>query len=252
MHAFMILNPSLREDYEEMSLISKHIFELLLRSGKKIIVQALIKFLESELHYNDKASAIYCIAVSLSLLDMSLFKQRTLLYCDKNSDEKNSKLSLKEIFAILIKDVGLEYSYTTHEMVEMNVRYLHGLKKLLDGIDNLCLIQSTGLELTKDEIVNKYSLSEREYKKFRILFSQVTLSLSLIKLGKSELVIPKLRIAIRKNQRLFKLNDENYKKIHHFSSLLKEYDEVTLNRVVRDFFTLYEQQQRLLKRKQKI
>lgn len=101
-----------------------------------------------------------------------------------------------------------------------------------------------GSNLTKDALKNFYSLTERDYSRVR----------DLVKLAARNEIYPGAKIhTLRKTNKglervitpSFTLSTQNQKRLEFYSLRMNKTPEQTLNRVVHDFFTLLDKQQRL-------
>jgi hypothetical protein len=234
--------------WEEFSLILKYTSEIILRSDKKVSVKALVSILNPIFQSCSIDDLIVCIAVSLNVMDVEVISERNVMYISLRNDVRKKPDIIKEYR--ILKDYFLSSeSKTAIKTVEMNLRYLSSLKKMLDIVHSVQLINKSGRALTKDEVKNKYSLSERAYKRFIYLHSMVSTSLRLKVSGMKIPSISAVRAVIRKDVQSYKLSDDNKDKIRMYSQIFNESDENTINRVLRDFFCIHEQTKRLRKKR---
>jgi hypothetical protein len=179
-------------------------------------------------------------------MDVQLKRVRGIYYLGLRSG-LNEQVELSVISNSLLMDLLSSTSATAAKTIAMNRRYLLSLMKLLDVVEKVNLIVSTGKEITRSEIISIFKLSAREYKKFSGLYSNVATSLVLKRTGLNLSSVPKMKLIIREDLRNFKLSDDNFHKIRKYSQKFCESDEHTLNRVIREFFFIQEQSKRLRK-----
>lgn len=243
-----LISPGWSLPWEEFNLILKHVFEIILRSEKKVSVRALALLLNPIFPSCSTEDFIACIAVSLKIMDIEIISERNVMYVRLRNDFRKKPDIFKE-YALLKEYFQFSESKTAIKTVEMNLRYVSSLKKMLDVVHAVQLINMSGRALTKEEVKNKYSLSERAYKRFLYLHSMVSTSLRLKVSGMKTSSITAARAVIRKDVQSYKLSDDNQSKIRMYSQIFNESDENTINRVLRDFFCIHEQTKRLRKKR---
>lgn len=243
-----IINSQWNLPWEEFSLILKHMLEIILRSDKKVSVKALIALLNPIFQRCSKDDLITCIVVILNIMDIEVVSDRNVMYIRLRNDFRRKPDILKE-FRLLKEYFLLSESKTAIKTVEMNFRYVSSLKRMLDVVHSVQLVNMSGRALTKDEVKNKYNLSERAYKRFLYLNSMVSTSLRLKVSGLKIPTITAARAVIRKDIQSYRLSDDNQGKIRMYSQIFNESDENTINRVLRDFFCIHEQTKRLRKKR---
>lgn len=220
------------------------IFEVLLRTEKAVSVRALCKILTDFDSKLNTGLINSCMVSCISLMDVELKKIRGVYYLGLRSD-LNERVDVADIIRNLRHDTLRTPSVTASNTIDMNYRYLSSLVKLLNIVEKVSLIVSTGKEITRSEVVSMFKLSAREYKKFTDLYSNVSTSMVLKRSGLNLSSVPKMKAIIREDLRNFKLSDENFQKIRKYSQKFQESDEHTLNRVIREFFFIQEQTKRL-------
>ncbi|MEA9392138.1 hypothetical protein SJI19_16565 [Acerihabitans sp. TG2] len=242
------IDPTWSYPVEHSKLVVRAIFEIVLRCEKNVAVKALIQSLLIELPGYDERNLITCVVACISLLDIEIKKIRGIYYLCLRQDI-TSKPDLTRSYNDLMTGLFEQSSDTARKSLEMNFRYLCSVIKLLNVIEKVHLITSTGKILTKSEVINQYKLSEREYKRFNKLYTHVSTSFVLKRTGMNIISIPKAKAIIRHDLRQFSLSDQNLQKIRIYSQIFKESDEHTLNRVVREFFFVQEKTKRLRKKR---
>lgn len=191
------------------------------------------------------------LALSLEFNNVDLFLNRGVVYL-QCFGERKPPANARQYSTRNVMDY-------LRQRVQRSASEIKGEEKKVfsSGFDNIKTANNIGLALhaiilpgnsgglvSKESLKQNFNLSERDYSKVRQLFKNIVND-DLISGKRLQLIQPTNKGLQRIITPSFTLTTQNLRKLEHYAFKMNKTTDQTLNRLVHDFFSLLEKQQRL-------